>query len=540
MNHRQRITALMFATLFVALAAPGAQADVAGRRAHTAKPHGAKRVAARRALRPAPHSPSFRKGSAEWTLVSDLEKVWKTRTLRPGKTAVYIKDARTGAVLYSVHADRKLNPASNVKLLATAATLATLGPDWRYTTRLYGPTPDRNGVVRGSIYLYGHFDPTLNYHHLYDIAGILAANGVTRVEGDVIVGTGARRDGVSLPYVRIEVTGAARVGDAPTVTVTPPSDLVQVEVAATTATTRRARLRLRTHFVRDEVAGSRLMVKVAGSLRPHARRTYRRWVPARALFTGHTLRAALETAGVAVTGDVRRQPFDDYVTAANHQRYLPVELARHESARMADIITLINKRSINYLADGVLMTAGAHKFGGDPTMSKGLKVVYEWLSLRARISPDEVLLDTGSGLSYRTQLSAKNIVRVLRVALGYKARGAKGLAVAPHASQLDAVFRHSLAVAGVDGTLRRRFKRSLVRGSMIGKTGTLTGIIALSGIVSAGDDNALAFSIVTNGTPHWRRGRVRRQHERMVNAMHRYLRTRNHTTAAGHRTAAIR
>ena len=80
----------------------------------------------------------------------------------------------------------------------------------------------------------------------------------------------------------------------------------------------------------------------------------------------------------------------------------------------------------------------------------------------------------------------------------------------------------SLAVAGRDGTLRRRFRGSKVRNAMVGKTGTLTGVIALSGLLEH-EGRKLVFAIVTNGNAHRNRWNVRKQHEALVEAMHRYL-----------------
>ena len=83
-------------------------------------------------------------GRARKKLTEDIKKVWAGRVLRRGVTAVYVVDAATGLEVYSVHADDKLNPASNVKLISTATVLENLGPTWRYTTRLFGAA---GGVV---------------------------------------------------------------------------------------------------------------------------------------------------------------------------------------------------------------------------------------------------------------------------------------------------------------------------------------------------------------------------------------------------------
>lgn len=156
-------------------------------------------------------------------------------------------------------------------------------------------------------------------------------------------------------------------------------------------------------------------------------------------------------------------------------------------------------------------------------MANAVKAMDRFLT-SADLAPDECHLDTGSGLSYKTELSARQIVRVLRVAAGYAPRDEDG---EEHAE----VYRESLAVGGVDGTLRARFRGSL-RGRVFAKTGTLTGIIALSGFVEH-EDQTLAFAIVSNGTNHRRRKQVRRQHEQIVELLAGFMAKRGRPVAGG-------
>jgi serine-type D-Ala-D-Ala carboxypeptidase/endopeptidase (penicillin-binding protein 4) len=171
------------------------------------------------------------------------------------------------------------------------------------------------------------------------------------------------------------------------------------------------------------------------------------------------------------------------------------------------------------------------------------------------------VLDTGSGLSYETQFSARQVVDVLRAGAGYTGRvrpplteegvrvasaGTTALAnmardvhatLGPSADEIHPVwmrgrdpepesFLSSLPVAGRDGTLARRFRSSEVRDRMFAKTGTLRDIIALSGFLTDTDDNQLAFAIVTNDHRTGLRTAVRDEQGRMVEAIYRYLRAR--------------
>src|SRR5262249_27388496 len=66
--------------------------------------------------------------------------------------------------------------------------------------------------------------------------------------------------------------------------------------------------------------------------------------------------------------------------------------------------------------------------------------------------------------------------------------------------RLFAVFRESLPVAGIDGTLQSRMKGTAASGNLRAKTGTLSHVVTLSGYVTSAAGEPLVFSILLNGT----------------------------------------
>lgn len=544
-------------------------------------------------------------------LRDQLRELQTQRYLRKGVTAIYIVDAKTGAPLFAAQEDELLNPASNVKLISTATALDALGPNWRYATRLIGPAPDGEGAIAGDVYLLGSYDPTLRASDIWELAAGLGEAGVARIDGDIVVGSDALRDSLGRIRATFRIRGE-RAGEAPEVRIDPGLDFLTDEVreqflaetfeldnrAETLRARKRARMQVRVRMDEDALP---YRVEVSGHVSKRRRDKKRRRIPSPQLYTGQILRAALLQAGVEVSGAVRVSELGVYTAQHAAAGSVPVELARHESKPISALVARINKRSLNALADRVLMTAGAALYGGPPTMENGVRAMHAWLRDHAGIDPAEVVLDTGSGLSYRTELSARHIVGVLRTAAGYRASehplapqprmsdmlppslaraaGALGSArvaqldnrlakligdetsvvfgreagggfgrpdghddddddddgdedselddaldEAAAGSSLEQVFLHSLAVGGIDGTLRGRLRP--VRGQVHGKTGTLTRVIALSGIVEHGDQ-AVAFSLVTNGHTHRKRRHVRRAHDKIVEALHDYLRARS-------------
>src|SRR6266446_4939974 len=71
---------------------------------------------------------------------------------------IYVVDDR-GRVLYQRNADRFSVPASNTKLVVTAAAAVLLPPDYRVTTSLYLNGRVDAAVLQGDLILYGRGDP---------------------------------------------------------------------------------------------------------------------------------------------------------------------------------------------------------------------------------------------------------------------------------------------------------------------------------------------------------------------------------------------
>ena len=476
--------------------------------------------------------------------------------LRMGTTGIYVADARTGQPVFAVHPDDPLNPASNVKLLSTATAIDLLGPDFRYQTRVLGSVPDRN-VVRGDVYLLGSYDPTLDAAALTALAASLASAGVTRIEGDVVVGGSSTRDAVYRALVPVEVT-AGIDGAPPTAKLAAGYvgyDYLTINVTATTVSGKKAR-RARLVYA-DKVllpgapelsataptlapaggaaaptgdgnaSGARLQLTISGTIGAGRSFTHWLWVRDRGRHAAHLLRAALAAQGVAIAGDVRKAELPSYLVERIRQGELPVVLARHQSAPLADIVASVNKRSINWLADRVIMTAAALKYGELPSMSRAVDAMYEWLGAQLQVGRKDILVDTGSGLSRKTQLSARHIVEVLRSAGGYT----RGLEQDPlHRSWLDSL---AFSDGGIqDGTLRGRFRGAGFTGRLRGKTGTLSTSIALSGVLEADPEHPLVFSIVTNSASPLPKSQVRAGHDRIIALLGQYVSKRPGAIAA--------
>ena len=154
-------------------------------------------------------------------------------------------------------------------------------------------------------------------------------------------------------------------------------------------------------------------------------------------------------------------------------------LAFVESPTMARLVTLTNKDSDNFLAE-TLVKDLAMQANGKGTTAGGARLAAGFAS---RVGSRARLVD-GSGLSRANRASPYGVAKLL---IALRAR-----------AEFPAFF-DSLSIAGRDGTLRPRMRRGPARGRCRGKTGTISGVSAVSGYCRARSGNTYVFSILMNG-----------------------------------------
>ena len=432
-------------------------------------------------------------------------RLWRLVARRPGLQGVHVEDER-GRVLFSRHAELLFNPASNVKLVTVAASLARLGGAHRFITELLG-VRGPGGAIRGPLFLRGGGDPTLESADLLRLCTLLAARGVRSVGGPIIVDgsyfqlpaepPGYRHFGSSGPFralpsaltvndnvVRVSVA-PGQAGEAATVSVEPPSGYVSIIGKVHTS---RWRTRLAVRSFRRGTRGTGISVSGWLAEGAQVRRSWRR-VYHPDLYAGHSLLRALAAAGVAVERPlvrVGRVPRGTHV------------VAHHRSVPLAEMVRTILKDSVNVRAELLLLAVGRARFGGPGTYRKGRAAIAEFLA-ELGIAQESFYLENGSGLSKRSRFRPVDMVRLLRMASQRFALGPELLSALP--------------VAGLEGTVALPFRRSRAKGQVRAKTGTLNGISCLSGYVADGG-RMLFFSFMSSRSR--RTWRTRRRHVAMT------------------------
>lgn len=469
-------------------------------------------------IRPAqaiPPSPAER----ELWLKNRLDEILGLPSLASAKLSVAVVEVDTGRMIYGRNDGALLNPASNVKIVTTAAALAELGPEYRFKTVLLGEAL-KGGVLEGNLYLRGFGDPSLVGEDLWKMASDVAARGVRKIAGDVVVddtffdaervGPGfeqkqedapfrAPSGAVSLNYnaCAVLVLPGKKAGDAARVLVDPVSPYFTVVNEATTVANGRAGLQVETRE-----ADGHTEIHVSGTVRMgESGHTERRRIAHPDLYAGYSLRELLVRRGIQVTGKVLTGQAP--VSART--------LATHYSQPLGVLVRDVNKSSNNFMAEQVLKTLGA-EIGGKPgTWAKGVEGVGRFLETLG-VGKSAYKMTNGSGLYDSNRFSAAQIVAILRSAY--------------RDFRFAADFVGSLALAGADGTIGHRMAGSPAERYVRAKTGTLSGISCLSGYAGAPGRLPLAFSILMNDLGDVGSHEARRAQDAIAETLVQYLMAR--------------
>ena len=415
-----------------------------------------------------------------------------------GSLGAELDDVASGVVLGSVAATTPENPASNQKILTTAAVLRHFGADYRFKTVLCGT---RAGDAIPKLVLRGSGDPSLGSNDLQALARALSQSGVRHV-GELLLDQSyfdahfvppafeqqpqewaAFRAPVSAVSLNRNVTTlnvAATEAGRPARVWFDPEGFVDIVGTVRTEAIRETRKGENTERVQNvkltlKESGMRLSALVAGAIQPGSPAfRWSRRVEDPHLLAGYGLRAALLAEGIPVSGKI--------AVGGEAER---VELALHESAPLSELLPELGKDSDNFYAETLLKDLGAKVKGAPGTSANGAAVVLDYLR-EIEAADAGTRIGNGSGLFDANRVSARTLVKTLLHA--YKD---------PAVSR---VFVAQLAVGGVDGTLKHRFLPFKKQRSIHAKTGTLDGVIALSGYTFRPDGSSpVAFSLIVSG-----------------------------------------
>jgi D-alanyl-D-alanine carboxypeptidase/D-alanyl-D-alanine-endopeptidase (penicillin-binding protein 4) len=446
-------------------------------------------------------------------LRQELEGILTSTGNHQGRWGVLAVSLDRSDTLLALNPFEPMVPASNMKVLSTAAAFHYLGPDFRYQTFLLADGPLVDSTLEGNLVLFGTGDPTLSERFFpSDVAAMdslalqLLNRGIREVRGDLVVDgsffqgpdlhpdwdAGDLNDPFAAPVaavslaenlVTVRVEAGSWVGAQPSIFTMPEhSGLPITNIARTVAPGTRSRIWLFRDTPEDPIG-------IEGEMPLGGADVWRRLpVPDPLRFTGLQLQRALEARGIRISGAVNavRDPALSSVSGGEFYGSArgssgPSIVATWESPPLLDLLKIINKESNNFFAESVAKTLGRTVLG-EGSFSGGSRAVERFLVREVGIPREEVTVRDGSGLSTENRASPGVFVRTLEF-----------MASTPHWEE----FLNTLPEAGVRRELGRMYRSPAAR-NLRAKTGTMDRVSALSGLVRTRTGERILFSILSN------------------------------------------
>jgi len=411
---------------------------------------------------------------------------------------VRVIELPSGRELYARHAEEPCTPASNFKLLTSAAGLDMFGPNHSFKTYLAQDGED--------LWILGTGDPgpgdgrlakarnETTVTMLEKWAEYLLDRGITRV-GDLVYYEGEFEtqplvhptwpEHWLLHWYAAPTTGLTFNDNCVDITVNPTreGELVRYEVMPPV---RDIRVINECRTVKEK--GTPSIVKLKGGDIYRITGTCHETAELRSkpveepgAFFADALRSQLEKQGISVAGKIRRSdsPLGG-VMPPPADRILVVN-----ATPVTDVLSRVNKNSQNLFSECLCKALGQAYDArqgrrGPGSWKSGGEAIRAFLE-RNGIDHSALAPMDGSGLSPANRTSARMLTDLLALM---------------HSRPDAEVFKASLTVAGVDGSLKERMPG--LEGMVMGKTGYIGGVSSLSGYVRTRQERWLAFSIVYN------------------------------------------
>lgn len=416
------------------------------------------------------------------------------------KLGVHVLDVETGKEVYSFQPDEARILASNTKLFTSAAALDLMGPEGRFETPLLIRGAVYDSVLGGDLAVVGGGDPNISgrFHDgdsfavFKQWAEVLKKRGVREVTGNLYLVTGLFSGQEIHPdWPRDQL---ARWYEAPVAALSFNDNCVMVRVTPGSGQGARAKVELvpdlglyrlvnrvstTSSSKRHSIAVTRLPdsheIEVRGNAYVRAEPT-EAWVtvPDPTEYFGAALRRTLAREGIRVHGRMLRV---EQLPGAVWERVYT------ERSSLLETLGVVNRRSQNFYAESTARLLGA-RYGAGGSWRESVPVVESFLD-RAGLAAAGYGLADGSGMSRNNHATPRNMTALLRYMYFH-----------PHGEE----FVSTLPYSGSTNSngWRRRLAEAPYRGNVFAKTGTLNGVVTLSGYAKGVSGRLYAFSILCN------------------------------------------
>jgi len=326
-----------------------------------------------------------------------LLSCWATNTLEAkpqsnlqaligDRDAIFVTDPY-GSIIFSKNADKKLVPASTLKIFTALVALHYLGPDYRFRTEFY---LDKNQNLK----IKGYGDPLLISEIVADIAATLG-NRLTAINNIVLDDTYFTQ-----PLTIPGISSSTEPYDAPNGALCVNFNTVSFKKFNKKYISAEPQTPLLPYALnrikKTELNAGRIVLSHASN--------------ESTLYAGHLFRYFIKAQGIQTGTTVRLGR-----AQKENDRLIYTYISRFS---LEDIITKLLEHSNNYTTNQILITAGIRQYGPPGTLVKGVMAANTFA--KDRLQLNNFFITEGSGISRENRISAANLHKVLEAFQPYR------------------------------------------------------------------------------------------------------------------------
>ena len=426
-----------------------------------------------------------------------IDSLLSSDFFKSSQAGIVAYDLTDNKPLYQHNEKLLLRPASNQKILTTAAAYLFLGPDYKFKTSVYHTGEIKDSVCSGDLFVVGGFDPDFTTNDLDSLVREIKKFGIKKISGNIYADVSAmdslywgegwmwddepesyaafltpltiNKNSILVDYAPGNIGQPAKIG------LIPETNFVEEVNTSETVDTGKTKM----DITRDWMKRSNTII-VRGKLLKSAKRdTVSLSVFNPTFYFLHLMNKSLLRSGISIAGKVDTMTLDeDAKSIFAFERGID------------PVIRNTNKISDNLSAEMLLRSLALNNSGRRASAKKGIVLIDSLISV-VGLNPKNYMVADGSGLSNYNLLSAELLTSLFKY-IYYKK------------PELYEKLCSSFPISGFDGTLSNRMKKSGAFMRVFAKTGSIRGVSSLSGYLLSRKNHLIAFSILiqnfTGGT----------------------------------------
>ncbi|WP_018149873.1 D-alanyl-D-alanine carboxypeptidase/D-alanyl-D-alanine endopeptidase [Leeia oryzae] len=439
--------------------------------------------------------------AAPANLPASVADALKTARLPDSALSLFVQPVDENNPSLAFRAEMPVNPASTMKLLTTYAALEILGPAYQWQTQVISAGHLEQDVWQGDIYIKAQGDPKFTQEQLWLLLRQLRQRGIREINGELKLDrsyfpVGNEDDGVfdgsaDRPYnvspdplvinfktLRVQLTPTE---DRVTLLADPQlPDVMLVNQLKTMESGSCADWKSQVSVLLQDKGKQKTLTFTGKFPKACPSANYYAAIGTHPMFAAASIRDTWRELGglwPKLDNQLKQENWPIAISPENGS-----VLASQNSAGLSNVIQDVNKYSNNLMARMVFLALGRKAGFNTNPLAASIEAIRVWLSGQ-KLSFPELVLENGAGLSRVERISTAHLGQLLLQAWR-----------SPYMPE----FMASLPIAGVDGTVKKRFANDELASYAHLKTGTLNDVRALAGYVRTRSGHWVVIAAIIN------------------------------------------